>query len=80
MNLALEPLLKANSSGGGFYQIVLPFWGADPPFEMETDKPAFTDHLRNALRWAGFPALAHHEETPGVRGFVEEMTKGFVPF
>ena len=80
IDLAPDYLHKANISGGPAYSIELPFLGVDPVFANEAHELPFVDYLRLCFRWAGFPRLEGHATRPGVREFVERMTKGIEPF
>lgn len=80
VDLAADALHKADISGGAAYCIYLPFNGADPIFAEEPHSLPFTDYLRLALRWGGFPGLEKHASMPVVERLVRHLTEGFQPF
>lgn len=78
--LSPDYLCKANISGGAAYQIVLPFYGADPIFSNEEHQLPFVDYLRLCFRWGGFSRLERHQERLDVQNFLQTMTKDLEPF
>lgn len=80
LDLAADALHKADISGGPAYGVDLPFRGADPLFAEEPHGLHFTDYLRLALRWGGFPGLAKHAAMPAVERVVRHLTEGFRAF
>lgn len=80
LDLAPDALHKANISGGAPYCVLLPDAGPDPLFTGDGFAIPFTDYLRHALRWGGFPGLAAVAQTPAVIDRVAELTEGFEPF
>lgn len=75
LELAPDVYHKADISGGPPYVISLPALSHDPILENERHHLAFTDYLRLALRWGGFPGLEDHAHRPEVQRFVTEMTR-----
>lgn len=80
LDLSADALHKADISGGPAYGVDLPFRGADPVFAEEPHNLPFTDYLRLALRWGGFPGWARHASQPAVERAVRHLTAGFQPF
>lgn len=62
---------------GGLYGIVLPDPGFDTDLEAY-DATTFTDYLRDALRWGGFPGWLHYAEPPVAT--IETLRADFLPF
>jgi len=50
---------KADVSGGMFYNITVPATADDPPLNDEWHKTTFLNHIDIAIRFGGFPGLAH---------------------
>jgi hypothetical protein len=55
---------KANVSGGGPYEIVLPDPAADAQLLGEPRELLFVPYLRLAFQWGGFPGLADAPDRP----------------
>ncbi|MDF1503438.1 hypothetical protein [Roseisolibacter sp. H3M3-2] len=77
LDIAPDACHKANTSGGGPYQIAFPDPGADAPV-LELGAPSFVAYLRDCFRWGGFPGLAELPDPP--REELRVLTEGLEPF
>jgi len=73
LELAPDVYHKANISGGFPYAIQLPTRVADPIFAYEPHCLPFTDYLRLAFQWCGFPGLEKYSDRFDVRDFLERF-------
>jgi hypothetical protein len=78
--IAPDRYQKAHYSGGGPYAVALPHGGADPIVLYEGHDLPFTDYLRFAFEWGGFPGLEEHRGRPDVLEFIAGLTEGLEPF
>jgi len=78
--LAPDHYHKANISGGAPYSVSLSENRVDPMFLYAPIEEPFTDYLRRAFRWGGFPGLEAHADVPDVRRFVEPLAAQMEPF
>lgn len=62
--------------GGEFYSLVFPNQGIDG--HLIGTKMSFIQHLRNSIRWGGFPGLA--TKSPVLSSELEFLTKDLLPF
>jgi len=76
LELAPDVYHKADISGGAPYAISLPALSHDPILENERHGLPFTDYLRLAFRWGGFPGLEEYAHLPEVQKFLADMTGG----
>ncbi|MEL7487304.1 MAG: hypothetical protein AAGJ87_08840, partial [Pseudomonadota bacterium] len=72
IELAPDHYHKANVSGGDSYKVFAPSLDVDPLFDAELCALSFTNYLRLAFRWAGFPGLCEHRDDPDVQAFVNK--------
>ncbi|MHA3913370.1 SMI1/KNR4 family protein [Halovulum sp. GXIMD14793] len=80
IELSMDYYHKEDVSGGAGYTIFLPQWNADPVLAFAPIEMPFTEYLRFACRWAGFPGLAKHPDATGVSQLVATLGAGMEPF
>lgn len=80
IDLAPDIHHKANISGGAPYAIHVPTWESDPILVNAPIEEPFTDYLRRAFQWGGFPGLEPYGDEPNVVDLVGALTEGLQPF
>lgn len=77
ISISPDELHKANTSGGGPYQIHLPDGNADGELRDESHGITFVEYLRLSLQWGGFPGWETHDAV--VPEEIAKLAQGLEP-
>ena len=79
LEVAPDPLHKANYSGGGPAEFLIPNYSIDGELRVDgVVSGYFVNYLRECLQWGGFPGLKDSKQPPTKE--IQFLTKDLLPF